>query len=392
MFLCNIEIKMSHQRSNCLTCKDNCFYFLKMASFCGERHTVILDPFGLVWATGSNVVGQIGLGDTEDAIHTPTQINELHNIKAISCGKQHTVCCDDNGNVFSFGFNLQGQLGLGDKELRKVPSILPAFAHICFVSCGESYTMCIDLQDRCWGFGDNRMYQLGCQTESEYQDQPIPIGLEQISHIACGANFTLCIKKFSGTVLSFGHNSCGQLGLGDNVRRDNPTHIPNLYGVKFIACGVSHSLFLMQDGIVMACGGSICGETAGISSLYPMIIENLPKMKKISCGRFFSLGLDKEENLWVFGSNENGQLGEEIQLFSKITTPRKSTKFSNIVSISTGLGNHTFVNTLCDVWSFGNNDYGQLGNSSFFSKLERLPESIAFIWQYSRVRTKSARK
>ena len=51
-------------------------------------------------------------GQKERIISSPTLISSLINITAISCGLYHTLCLDIDGNVFSYGLNYNGQLGI----------------------------------------------------------------------------------------------------------------------------------------------------------------------------------------------------------------------------------------------------------------------------------------
>lgn len=361
-----------------------------MTAHCGEFHSAILDPFGCVWTCGSNTLGQLGQEEGEHC-SIPKKIG-LETVNMVSCGKNYTVCCTENGDVFSFGYNIVGQLGLGDRELRRQPTKIETLREqIAYVACGTTHTICIDFGNSCWGFGSNTFGQLGCKTSGEEQLIPILIGIDQIEKVSCGDNYTFCIKKFIRTVLAFGCNTYGQLGLNDQVHRFTPINIPNLHSVKQISCGSSHTLFLMPGGIVLGCGRNNHGELGGLSAscLVPLEISGLPKIKQICCGNNISLCIDKDESLWMFGSNILNQVFSDES--ENIQIPKK-TSFCGIVSISKGISNHKFINSVHDVWSFGSNTWGQLGNGTLVSKLQKLPEDTAFIWQYSRVRAKSARK
>ena len=60
-----------------------------------------------------------------------------------------------------------------------------------------------------------------------------------------------------------GSNASGQLGLGDNTRRNTFTAVPALpYGkvAKQVAAGGHHMMILAEDGTVFACGCNGCGQ------------------------------------------------------------------------------------------------------------------------------------
>ncbi len=74
--------------------------------------------------------------------------------KSVNCGKSHSVIIDMNDNIFSFGHNNVGQLGLNDTIDRNIPTmitnisrgdnlIIPSVLNIKSVSCGGNHTAVI---------------------------------------------------------------------------------------------------------------------------------------------------------------------------------------------------------------------------------------------------------
>jgi hypothetical protein len=81
----------------------------------GRSHSLILLDSGEVYGCGSNTQGQLGLGDTKTALKDTlrfVKITSLVNIRDISCGYDHSICCDRSGRVFTFGHPQFGQLGV----------------------------------------------------------------------------------------------------------------------------------------------------------------------------------------------------------------------------------------------------------------------------------------
>jgi alpha-tubulin suppressor-like RCC1 family protein len=95
-----------------------------------------------VWVFGMNYVGQLGLGDDDRS--TPIRIP---NLKAmfVSDGLFHTILIDLNDDVWVFGWNNYGQLGLGDQQDRYVPTQVPNLKAM-FVSAGYYHTIVIGTQ------------------------------------------------------------------------------------------------------------------------------------------------------------------------------------------------------------------------------------------------------
>jgi predicted nucleic acid-binding Zn ribbon protein len=87
----------------------------------GSFYSFALTEEGDVYAWGSNGCGELGLGDTEDRL-TPTKVPGLGRVRAIAAGGGHSLALTESGEVYTWGLNKHGQLGLGDTENRLVPT------------------------------------------------------------------------------------------------------------------------------------------------------------------------------------------------------------------------------------------------------------------------------
>eukprot|EP00596_Hydrurales_sp_CCMP1899_P000603 CAMPEP_0119046636 /NCGR_PEP_ID=MMETSP1177-20130426/47913_1 /TAXON_ID=2985 /ORGANISM="Ochromonas sp, Strain CCMP1899" /LENGTH=528 /DNA_ID=CAMNT_0007020065 /DNA_START=236 /DNA_END=1819 /DNA_ORIENTATION=- len=115
----------------------------------GGHHVLALTFFGgqvLTW--GANDYGQLGNGHQFDEV-TPQQIAGIKGGVLISAGLRHSMCiCEAPGSrreLIAWGYNGYGELGLGDLEMRIVPTKNTAFekAQILNVSCGDRHTVVI---------------------------------------------------------------------------------------------------------------------------------------------------------------------------------------------------------------------------------------------------------
>ncbi len=90
---------------------------------CGENHSMVLTSGGNVYAWGDNSQGQLGLGDTVSRLR-PELVKSLRNIKTvrIATGGQHSLLLSGAGMLFSCGSNSHGQCGLSDTEVRTQPT------------------------------------------------------------------------------------------------------------------------------------------------------------------------------------------------------------------------------------------------------------------------------
>jgi alpha-tubulin suppressor-like RCC1 family protein len=295
---------------------------------CGGYHSMIIDLNGNVWAIGRNRHGQLGLGDVKDR-NIPTLLpwSHEHKAKAISCGKIFTVLLDENNNVWVFGGNEYGQLGLGDIERINVPTVLiykDQNMQAKSVVCGNDHTVIIDLNNYIWVCGNNTYNQLGLGNNLDRSNFPVLLSWNQdeenmtirAKSAACGLNHTVIIDM-NNNVWSFGWNMEGQLGLGDNERR----HIPTLLQwsivnkVKFISCGLNFTIMIDMNDSVWVCGDNKYGQLGlgnekNKNTPTVLIRSNQHiKAKFISCGHYHTVLLDLNNKAWTCGRNTEGQLG-----------------------------------------------------------------------------------
>jgi myosin-5 len=91
---------------------------------CGRNFAIGLSTNGLLFSSGNNSSGQLGLGDTKPRT-VFTLIESLKSygekISVISCGANHSVCKTHTGKVFTWGLGSMGQLGNGTTKSGSIP-------------------------------------------------------------------------------------------------------------------------------------------------------------------------------------------------------------------------------------------------------------------------------
>ena len=133
-----------------------------------------------------------------------------------------------------------------------------------------------------------------------------------------------CLHQFAITkdneLYGVGRNTEYQLGFSDQSNRSSFTKLrhfdKNAFKVKQVACSYQYSTFLTSDGGVYVCGRSSdgglgCGPEVTASETIRKIDElnGKPPMTRIACGRDHTLSLDAKERVWSWGCNNYGQLG-----------------------------------------------------------------------------------
>ncbi|XP_051474889.1 E3 ISG15--protein ligase HERC5-like isoform X2 [Apus apus] len=240
-------------------------------------HMLVLSPDGKLseqWATASSSCCKTRL------------VRELgdQDIVQISCGDQHAMALSRGGELFTWGENAHGQLGVG------------------------SLTASIP------------------QPQLVKRLKGIPL-----AHIAAGGAHS-AVVSLSGAVYSWGKNGFGQLGLGDTEDRDCPAYVRALEHWKtvFIACGADHTAVLSKEGLVCTFGAGGAGQLGHNSTqneLVPRVVAELwgARVSQVACGSQQTLvyvpSLDK---VYSFGSGEEGQLGDERKPNQLIPLPINS--------------------------------------------------------------------
>jgi len=263
-------------------------------------------------------------------------------VRSMSCGRAHTLIAAENGTVFSWGWNMYGQLGQGNTSDVYAPAPLAHFqkagAIARKVCCGESFSIVI-CSEGVYSFGRNHEGQLGlgyswatsaCNTPQRIclDARELASGYSQKAgaakwDVACGGNHALILRLTDSStpeLFSWGQNGEGQCGVGtigvllqparvmlpDALLRDTP---------KRIACGMSHSVILSRGGRVYTFGDGSQGQLGlgtNNSRLMPSLVTSLEDqlVSNIICGNAHTMCLSQHcERVFSWGSNQCGELG-----------------------------------------------------------------------------------
>ncbi|EDW50031.1 probable E3 ubiquitin-protein ligase HERC4 isoform X2 [Drosophila sechellia] len=290
---------------------------------CGHRHTLFLTATGKVYACGSNDYSQLG---HDLPTKRPQLIPELQDyvIIQISCGSRHSLALSDWGQVLSWGDNDCGQLGHAtEKEIVQLPKVVRQLVSktVVQIACGNNHSLALTSCGELYSWGSNIYGQLGVNSPNDLTHCNYPLRLTTLlgiplAAIACGGNHSFLISK-SGAVFGWGRNNCGQLGLNDETNRAYPTQLKTLrtLGVRFVACGDEFSVFLTNEGGVFTCGAGAYGQLGhGFSSneMLPRMVMELmgSTITQVACGNRHTLALvPSRGKVYAFGLGSSGQLG-----------------------------------------------------------------------------------
>jgi alpha-tubulin suppressor-like RCC1 family protein len=290
---------------------------------------------GTVFAWGDNDEGQLGsgasgadrpLGTYPKPSLTPIKVTGLATIIDIAAGTKHAVALRKDGTVWAWGARDDGMLGGGDIKPAGSLRVLGAMA-------------------------------------------PVQVtGLENIIQIAVGGTHNLALTR-DGRIMSWGTNRSGELGVGTRVTGWTPVMVTGLDGVVEIAAGTGggHGVSgaVRQDGTVwmwgsgasagMAVGqGALSPDDPGGRNLLPMQVKGIIGAQHLAIGAGNVAALLGDGSLRMWGHNGFGELGAATP-GTYATRPVKVTALSNVAAVYLGnmrsyavLGDGTFW-----IWGFG---------------------------------------
>ncbi|KAJ4715152.1 ultraviolet-B receptor UVR8 [Melia azedarach] len=283
--------------------------------------------FAVLWGNGD--YGRLGLGSL-DSQWRPVICSAFdnHSLKAIACGGAHTLFLTEIGHVYATGLNDFGQLGISDNisytmEPRRVSGLGKEVMHI---SAGYHHSSAITVDGELYMWGKNSNGQLGLGKKAE-NVIPVPTKLECLSGIviklaALGSEHSVAVTD-EGKVLSWGGGGSGRLGHGHessilgflrSASEYTPRLIKELEGVKVTnaAAGFLHSACIDENGSLFIFGDRAVDKKVfrkGNHATRPSLINKLPYSEEVACGGYHTCVLTSGGELYTWGSNENGCLG-----------------------------------------------------------------------------------
>ncbi len=330
-------------------------------------HCLALRNNGTVWAWGANYDGQLGNGISDDipSFPTPSKIPELDNVTAVAAGFSHSLAIRQDGTVWAWGANTEGQLGDGTQVTRSRPMQVEGLTDVVAVAGGAYRSVALKSDGTVWAWGSAENVDLRADaTPVGLLPTQVP-GLRDIVAVAAGHVHTLALAS-NGAVWAWGSNSGGELGDGTTTDLQTPVQTVQLDQVIALAAGGSQSVALKADGTVWQWGLD--------GTVTPRQIQNLPDIIAISAGYQHVLALQSDGTVWAWGTNGNGELGDgTYSLHTYTYRPSAVVDIKDIVGIAAG-GMHSLAfQDDGTVWAWGGNVAGQLGNNEVRRQLTPAP-------------------
>jgi len=353
--------------------------------YAGQYNSYVLSNTKL-YGSGRNYFNQLNnpdytFLDSENLIEF--NLNELTNISYIAAGNENIFIIDNN-ELFVCGKNTNGQFGNNSNsdafELEKVYLPQPTINKPIKVFTFYEHTFVLAVNNKLYATGNNSYGQLGLGNNSNKfvftEINNSFLSSSTISNISCGKNHSIILTN-DGKIFSTGSNIYGQLGNGNNNNTNTFIQIDTslLNGIPTkIACGAYHTLILTSNNKIYGCGLNNYGQLGNNTELNSNIFvemsvgENTPS--EIYGGYNFSLFLTTNNKIYGCGRNSEGQIDLTIEKTNIL--PKKIKTYLNdgeyITKLACGSYHFVILTSLNNLYSFGNNDFGQCAitkNKSF---------------------------
>uniref|UniRef100_A0A8C2JVJ1 X-linked retinitis pigmentosa GTPase regulator n=1 Tax=Cyprinus carpio TaxID=7962 RepID=A0A8C2JVJ1_CYPCA len=322
---------------------------------CGDEHTALVTENGKLFTFGSNNWGQLGLG-TKNTVNKPTCVKALKSerVKLAACGRTHTLVYTSRGNLYASGGNNEGQLGLGDCDDRTSFHLVDFFSKhgpVKMLAAGSNTSAALTQDGRLYMWGDNSEGQIGLGKESNaLTPREVSVG-KRVSWVSCGYYHSAFVTV-DGALFTFGEKDSGKLGLSKEKLANHkvPQQVTGISDkVVQVSCGGGHTVALTEHEVYsfgLGQFGQLGHGTFIFESRLPRVVEHFRRgrVKRVECGENHTALITDSGLLYTFGDGRHGKLGLGEENFANQFKPTLCPRFLDyhVHSVSCG-GCHMLV-------------------------------------------------
>jgi len=366
----------------------------------GWSHTCALTTAGEAYCWGQNESGELGIGQVSPYVTFPIRVSGGLRFAYLDAGGNFTCGLTAAGVAYCWGSDSSGTLGVGASDTIASPVPLTVAGGLTFVSlsvgpdhvCGTT----ADGRAFCWGNGD--IGQLGTGVEQSSAHAPVPVQRVQngsLASLSATGLLHTCGLDAPGRAYCWGALSYQVAPLGKFVFipswSPSPTLVSTLLVFQSVTTGLFHSCGITADGAAFCWGTNGAGELGvgdTITRRDPTAVAGGLKFQQIASGQGeYTCGIAVGGAAYCWGVNDNGQLGSGVNLFGCpvagpadslvyyaavppgatipcSTRPIRAADPLTFASLSTGTTHTCGVTLAGELYCWGGNRFGQLGNGS----------------------------
>lgn len=330
----------------------------------GEFHTAVLTKDNKLYTWGKNSFGQLGNESTDIACF-PRLIDFFLKapsgaikISKIALGGEHSLALSNNNELFSWGLNIFGQLGLNTTSNVTLPTriekirnfvrneetkvvekeVIKRFSEnekIIEIAAGAQHSLILTSNNHLYSCGFSKNMCLGYFTKDEDPLESMIFtrihaysSTKKFSRITCGVNHSGCV---------FGSSEILFWGKGEYLSYENPTVINfNKYPISQITdfkIGENFYIIKNSNGELFSCGNNDYGQLGigGNNNSPKKHIEKVwlsEKVRSFDCGYNYVIAITESNKVFGWGYNKTGQILDLSN--EKINLPKELNLFQEM--------------------------------------------------------------
>lgn len=264
------------------------------------------------------------------------RVQNLTDVVEVSSGSDFNCARRTNGTVACSGDGSQRQLGIDATTDSAVPLDIPGITTAVQIDCGDDFA-CARLASgevACWGNNTDGTLGRGATPTTSHIAAPVP-GLVDVTDLSAGGDH-VCVVINGGGVRCWGNNAQGQIGIG-------------------VASGTD---VLVPTAPTAPADGGVA----------------MPPAIRVAAGGFHTCVTTATNEVWCWGDNLNGQLGDGSATDRSYPFPAAGADFA--VLISAGEQHTCITDPGGSVKCWGDNAFGQIGDATTVDR--RTPVASTF--------------
>lgn len=323
---------------------------------------------GSLWSWGYNTQGQLGYGPPSSTVYVPTQVGADTDWRSVSAGSNHALAIKESGDLYSWGGNSSGQIGNG-RPLNHVlaPTLLDAGGgwDLALAAADNSFARKADGRWYAWGSNQRAQFGDGSSSAGAAPRAIVTASMKAFASVCCSpGGFSLAIAS-DGTLWSWGNNANGCLGDGGTTSRYQPVQVGGADNWLQAACGGLRCFAINDAGELYAWGKNGQGQL-GLGGPYediliPTRVGTASDWRMVAVGNGHALGLKSDGSLWAWGTESYGELGNGAD--GQIAAPARLGDETGWTWIAAG-GSSSFAIQNGALFAWGSNNGGQLGDGT----------------------------
>jgi alpha-tubulin suppressor-like RCC1 family protein len=253
----------------------------------------------------------------------PVSIASDQRFVSVTAGGEHSCALSVDGFAFCWGRNGEGQLGDGSYytisqffsfgSVKITPVRVVGGLTFDALAAGAYHTCGIASGGQVYCWGANFSGQLGVDSATSVSARPLPISDSSSFRFLSAGSYHSCGVAMDGTAYCWGDNTRGELGDGTTTPRWTPVRVAGGLSFSSMAAGAHHTCGLTTGGEAYCWGGNAAGQlgTGGAqSSALPIAVSGGLRFTSLSAGGDFTCGMATDGYAYCWGQNDKGQLGD----------------------------------------------------------------------------------